>query len=57
MGVRVHPPWPLQKPLGVYVEPVHEGAPHDVLAGATLQVPAPLHVPVSPQGGAATQRP
>ena len=35
---------------------MHDDVPHDVVAGATLHVPEPLHVPVSPQGGLATQR-
>jgi hypothetical protein len=52
-----HTPAPLQKPVGVDVEPVHEAVPHDVVVGAFWQLPAPSHAPVSPQGGAAVQRP
>lgn len=52
----LHAPAPVQKPEGVYVEPVHEAAPQAVVAGATLQVPEPLHVPVRPQGGVGAQR-
>jgi hypothetical protein len=55
-GVCTHVPVPLQKPVGVKVEPAHEEAPHTVAAGASLHAPAPLHVPVRPQGGAGVQR-
>jgi hypothetical protein len=50
-------PAPLQKPVGVDVEPMHEACPHDVAVGAYWQLPAPLQAPVRPHGGAATQRP
>ena len=35
---------------------MHDADPHAVVTGASLHAPAPLHVPVSPQGGLATQR-
>jgi hypothetical protein len=56
-GVCTQEPVPLQKPAGVNVEPAHDAAPHAVVAGATLHAPAPLHVPVRPQGGLGAQRP
>jgi hypothetical protein len=51
-----HVPAPLQKPVGVKLEPEQEGWPHEVVVGAFWQLPAPSHAPVNPQGGAATQR-
>jgi hypothetical protein len=55
-GVCTHAPVPLQKPVGVYVDPAHEEAPHTVVAGVSLHAPAPLQVPVRPHGGAGTHR-
>jgi hypothetical protein len=54
----VQAPEPLQCDAGWYVEPVHEAAaPHDALAAASWQPPAPLQVPVLPHGGAAAHCP
>jgi hypothetical protein len=57
VGVCVHAPAPLHAPVGVSLEPVHEGDPHEVVVGAFWHAPAPLHAPVKPQGGAGWQRP
>jgi hypothetical protein len=50
-------PAPSQVPIGVNVEPEHEALPHDVDVEASAHAPAPLHLPVRPQGGAGVQRP
>ena len=47
------PPLPVQSPAAVYVEPVHDGARHWTVLACCVQAPAPLQVPVFPQGGAA----
>jgi hypothetical protein len=36
---------------------VHDCVPHDTVAAASWQAPAPLHMPVLPQGGFGVQRP
>jgi hypothetical protein len=51
-----HVPVPVQWETGVAVVPVHEGAPQLVPAPACSQAPAPLQLPVLPQGGLAAQR-
>jgi hypothetical protein len=50
-------PVPVQCETGVYVEPVHEAAPHATPTPACAHAPAPLHAPVLPQGGLAAQPP
>jgi len=50
-------PLPSQCDVGVNVEPLHDCEPHDTVAAAIWQAPAPLHMPVSPQGGFGVQRP
>jgi hypothetical protein len=45
----------LQCPTGVRVEPLHEVAPQMVLVEAFRHAPAPLQVPLKPQGGLAGQ--
>jgi hypothetical protein len=49
-------PLPSQWDSGVAVLPVHDCVPHDTVAAASWQLPAPLHMPVLPQGGFAVQR-
>jgi hypothetical protein len=56
VGVCLHVPAPLQKPMGVSIVPMQAGIPHEVVAGAFWQAPAPSHVPTKPQGGLAAQR-
>jgi hypothetical protein len=46
----------LQCDSGVNVDPVHDCVPHEAVVGASWQPPAPLHMPVLPQGGLAAQR-
>jgi hypothetical protein len=41
----------------VYVEPVQEAVPHETLVAPCWHAPAPLQLPVLPQGGPAVQRP
>jgi hypothetical protein len=54
----VHAPEPLQCDAGWNVEPAHDApAPHDTLAAASWQPPAPLQAPVLPHGGAAAHCP
>jgi len=56
-GVGVaHEPVPVQFEMGVDIEPEHEGLPQLTLAAASSHAPAPLQLPVLPQGGAAGQR-
>src|SRR5450432_2458509 len=55
MGV-AQAPAPVQWETGVAVVPVQEGAPQLVPAPACSHAPAPLQLPVLPQGGLATQR-
>jgi len=50
----VHVPAPEQNDAGCSVDPLHDVArPHDTVAAASWQPPAPLQAPVLPQGGAA----
>ena len=49
-------PVPVQVAAAVATPPAQLAARQDVVAGATAQAPAPVQVPVLPQGGAATQR-
>lgn len=37
----------------MYVDPVHDWVPHDTVAAASWQAPAPLHMPVLPHGALA----
>jgi hypothetical protein len=53
----LHVPAPLQNPTGVSIAFAHEALPHEVVAEAFLQAPAPSQVPTNPQGGLATHRP
>ena len=43
--------------MGVYVETEQDGVPHATLALACSHAPAPLQLPVLPQGGLAAQPP
>jgi hypothetical protein len=52
-----HVPVPVQCETGVYVEPLHEAAPHATPVPACAHAPAPLQAPVSPQGGLGAQPP
>jgi hypothetical protein len=55
MGV-AQAPVPLQREIGVAVDPVHDCVPHDTVVAASWHAPAPLQAPVLPQGGLAGQR-
>ena len=57
VDVRAQVPAPSQVPAGVNVLPRQVAVSQLVLVGAYWQAPAPSHRPVSPQGGAAAQRP
>jgi|KBSMisStaDraftv2_1062788.scaffolds.fasta_scaffold1338483_2 hypothetical protein len=51
-------PLPVQVDAGCSIDPMHDSArPHDTDAAACVQAPAPLHVPVLPQGGLAVHWP
>ena len=57
-AVWLHAPAPEQNEAGWTIEPLHDAArPHDTLAAASWQPPAPLHAPVLPHGGAAAHCP
>jgi len=56
VGAR-QPPVPLQWDSGVKVEPEHDCVPHETVVAASWQAPAPLHMPVLPQGGLAVHWP
>ena len=45
-------PVPVQRPAAVYVDTLHDGIRHCSVLGCWVQAPAPLQVPVFPQGGA-----
>jgi hypothetical protein len=54
VGSWLHMPVPVQNDCGWKVTPVHmTAAPHATLVAACVQPPAPLQVPVLPQGGLA----
>jgi hypothetical protein len=55
VGVWTQAPAPSQCPTGVKVEPVQEVAPQLVVVEALRHAPAPLQVPLKPQGGLAVQ--
>lgn len=55
MGAVAQLPVPVQCETAVYVEPVHEAAPHATLTLACSHEPAPLHAPVLPHGRLAGQ--
>ena len=48
-------PAPVQCEMGVKVDPLHEATPQGVLTLACSHAPAPLQLPVLPQGGLAGQ--
>ena len=48
-------PVPVQCETGVKVEPEHEAAPHETLVLPCSHAPAPLQLPVLPQGGFGAQ--
>jgi hypothetical protein len=50
-------PAPVQCEIAVYVEPEHEAVPHATLVLACSQAPAPLQLPVLPQGAFGVQPP
>jgi hypothetical protein len=50
-GVCLQAPAPVQNPVGVSVDIMHVAVPHDVVAGALRQAPAPSQVPAKPHGG------
>ena len=50
-------PVPVQCETGVKVEPEHEAAPHETLVLPCSHAPAPLQLPVLPQGAAGGQPP
>ena len=50
-------PAPSQAPAGVAVDPLHDAVPQAVPAAMKRQAPAPLQVPLVPQGGAGAQPP
>jgi hypothetical protein len=50
-----HPPAPSQCETGENVDPVHDAVPHETAVDACWQPPPPLHAPVLPHGGLATQ--
>ena len=47
---------PVQCETGVKVDPVQDAVPHDTVAAASWQAPAPLQAPVLPQGGFGAHR-
>ena len=51
-----HEPAPVQCETGVYVAPMHDAVPQATLALACSQAPAPLQLPVLPQGGLGAHR-
>ena len=54
----MHMPLPEQNDAGCNIDPLHDAArPHDTLAAASWQPPAPLQAPVLPHGGAAAHCP
>jgi hypothetical protein len=56
-GGWTHAPLPLQLPIGVNVDPLHEAEPQLVVTAALRQAPLPSHRPVKPQGGVGEQPP
>ena len=56
MGI-AHVPVPVQCETGEKVEPVHEAVPQGVLTPSCWQAPAPLQLPVLPQGAFGVQPP
>jgi hypothetical protein len=47
----------VQREIAVNVEPEHDAAPHETVAEACRQAPAPLQAPVLPHGGLGAQPP
>jgi hypothetical protein len=47
----------LQCEIGVYVDPLQDAVPHETVVAACWQAPAPLQLPVLPQGGLAAHSP